>query len=117
MMYDISPVPKPRMTRADKWKKRASVMRYRAFKDECRLHNVVIPESGYHVTFHLPMPNSWSKKKKQAMNGMPHKSRPDKDNLEKALLDAVFEEDSNVWDGRVTKKWAYNGAIQVEIIE
>lgn len=30
-IYDITPIGKPRMTRADKWKQRPPVMRYRAF--------------------------------------------------------------------------------------
>lgn len=36
---------------------------------------------------------------------MPHLCKPDRDNLEKALLDGVFGEDSHVWDGRATKLW------------
>jgi len=34
--YKITPVPKPRQTRSDKWKQRPCVMRYRAFADEVR---------------------------------------------------------------------------------
>jgi len=45
MIYNINPVPKPRMTQSDKWKKRPPVLRYFAFKDECRIHDVEIPES------------------------------------------------------------------------
>ncbi|MGU0055537.1 RusA family crossover junction endodeoxyribonuclease [Enterobacter hormaechei] len=43
------------------------------------------------------------------MNGKPHQQKPDKDNLEKALLDAIFDDDSRVWDGRVTKVWGRGG--------
>lgn len=39
-IYDITPIGKPRMTRADKWKKRPAVMRYRAFCDEARLRKI-----------------------------------------------------------------------------
>lgn len=60
--YPMTPVGKPRMTRADKWKKRPEVLCYRAFWDEVRLQCVELPESGSHVTFILPMPASWSKK-------------------------------------------------------
>ena len=38
MEYPIIPLGKPRMTQRDKWAKRPAVLRYRAFKDECRLH-------------------------------------------------------------------------------
>lgn len=107
--YNITPLGKPRMTRADKWKKRPEVLRYRAFCDEVRLKKVTLPESGYHVIFVLPMPPSWSKKKRALMDGKPHQQKPDKDNLEKALLDALFGEDSHIWDGRVTKIWGETG--------
>lgn len=108
-VYNITPLGKPRMTRADKWKKRPEVLRYRAFCDEVRLNKVTLPESGYHVIFVLPMPPSWSKKKRALMDGEPHQQKPDKDNLEKALLDALFGEDSHIWDGRVTKIWGETG--------
>lgn len=115
LLYAITPVPKPRMTRRDKWAKRPAVMRYRAFCDDVRDSGLVLPECGYHVTFILPMPKSWSKKKRDKMNGAPHQQVPDKDNLEKALLDSLFGNDSHIWDGRVTKRWGLSGAIQVEI--
>ncbi|HBZ1362084.1 TPA: RusA family crossover junction endodeoxyribonuclease [Escherichia coli] len=98
-IYDITPIGKPRMTRADKWKQRPPVMRYRAFCDEVRLRKMTMPESGSHVTFVLPMPPSWSKKK------------PDCDNMLKALMDALYEDDSHVWDCRITKIWGEKGQI------
>ena len=116
-VFEITPCPKPRMTQADKWKRRPPVMRYRAYCDQVREAGIELPESHYHVTFVLPMPASWSKKKRAAMAGMPHQSRPDKDNLEKALLDAVFEEDCRVWDGRVTKVWGDVGKIMIDTIK
>ncbi len=73
-----------------------------------------LPEAGYHITFVIPMPQSWSKKKRAQHAGKPHQQKPDKDNLEKALLDAVFDEDSHVWDGRVTKIWGEKGQIIIE---
>lgn len=99
------------MTRSDKWNKRDCVLRYRAFKDEVRLHRVHVPESQAHIIFVLPMPKSWSDKKRAKMDGQPHMVRPDKDNLEKALLDSVFSEDSQIWDSRVTKFWGREGQI------
>ena len=114
-VYAITPVPKPRMTQSDRWAKRAPVLRYFAFKDEVRLNKISLPECGYHVTFILPMPDSWSKKKKEEMNGKPHQQKPDKDNLEKALLDAIFEDDCRIWDGRVSKVWGEKGQIKIEV--
>ena len=75
-IYPITPNTKPRMTQSDKWKKRPCVLQYRAFKDEVRLHKVVLPES-HHVTFVVPMPSSWSLKKQKAHYGKPHQQRPD----------------------------------------
>ncbi|MDY4380363.1 RusA family crossover junction endodeoxyribonuclease [Pectobacterium brasiliense] len=112
--YNITPLGKPRMTQRDKWQKRPPVLRYRAFCDEVRLNKITLPESGWHVTFVLPMPPSWSKKKRAEMNGKPHQQKPDKDNLEKALLDAIFDDDSRVWDGRVSKVWGESGQIIID---
>jgi Holliday junction resolvase RusA-like endonuclease len=113
--YSITPVPKPRQTQSDKWKKRPAVLRYRAFADECRLNKIQIPESGSTVTFRLPMPKSWSKKKRAEMSGKPHQQKPDADNLGKAIMDAVLKEDCEVWDIRFTKLWSINGSITVKI--
>lgn len=113
--YPITPVPKPRMTQRDKWKKRPNVTRYRAYCDEVRLRGIKLPDCGYHVVFVLPMPKSWSKKKRDKMDGQPHQQTPDKDNLEKALLDAIFTDDSTVWDGRVSKIWGIQGKIIIEV--
>jgi Holliday junction resolvase RusA-like endonuclease len=113
MTYNIIPVSKPRMTQRDRWKKRPVVLKYHAYKDELRLRGVKLPDR-HHVTFILPMPASWSKKKKKSLYGKPHQQRPDADNLIKGLWDALFEEDSHIWDFRVTKIWGTEGMIKVE---
>lgn len=106
MKYDIAPVAKPRMTRRDKrGDKRPCVARYHAFKDECKLKKVEVPESGAHITFYLPMPKSWSEVQKTIHMWEQHQQKPDVDNLLKALLDACYLDDSSVWDVRVTKRW------------
>ena len=112
--YPITPCPKPRMTQSDKWKGRDIVVRYFNFRDEVRLRKVAVPESGAHIIFVMPMPLSWTIKKRLAMDGQPHQQVPDKDNLEKGLLDAVFTQDCRVWDSRVTKIWGYDGKIIVK---
>ena len=113
MIYPIIPVAKPWQTAADRWKQRPAVLRYRAFADEVRAAGVKVPESGATVIFRLPMPTSWSMKKRQKMNGMPHKQKPDADNLLKSVLDAVYASDAHVWDIRVIKLWADEGSIEV----
>lgn len=99
------------MTRADKWKKLPEVLRYRAFCDEVRLQGVELPESGSHVTFILPMPASWNNKKRTEFNGKLHQTKPDFDNMIKALMDAINEDDAHIWDSRVTKLWGEKGQI------
>ena len=115
MRYPITPVAKPRMTQRDKrGDKRPVVARYHAFKDECRLRNVVLPVSSARVVFHIPMPKSWSGKKRIEMCGSRHQQKPDIDNLFKALADAVYLDDSNIWDIRITKRWAVIGSIDID---
>ncbi len=111
--YRILPVPKPRMTQRDKWKSRPCVLRYRHFKDQVRALNIKLPYR-YKVTFHIPMPKSWSNKKRVQMNGAPHMQKPDKDNLEKALLDSIYGDDSHVWSGWAEKRWAEMPSIVIE---
>lgn len=116
MIYPINPTAKPRMTQRDKWLNppRRAVAKYWAFKNLCALLKVEVPRSGAHVIFRIEMPKSWSKKKKDEMNKKPHQSKKDIDNLLKALLDAVYKDDSCVWDVRITKLWGYRGGIKIE---
>lgn len=109
--YRITPVPKPRQTQSDKWNRRPCVMRYRDFADEVTRQKINAPVCGANVTFVMPMPKSWSKKKKAHMEDMPHQQKPDIDNLLKALLDAIYEDDSVVWNICATKIWGYIGKI------
>lgn len=115
--YNITPCTKPRMTQKDKWNPSEAAKRYFAYRDEVKYRKVFVPVANYHITFILPMPKSWSEQKKQEMDGQPHQQVPDKDNLEKGLLDAIYGDDSHVWDGRVTKRWGRKGQIIVEIGE
>lgn len=113
-IYPITPMGAPRMTRADAWNKRDVVLRYRAFKDLVQAHKVELA-NGYSVTFVLPMPPSWSKKKRDAMRGQYHQYKPDLDNLLKALMDSIFGEDCHIADlGRVKKVWGDSGQIKIE---
>ncbi len=59
-IYEITPIGKPRMTQRDRWHKRPAA--YWAFKHEVRLHGSRLSESGYHVTFVIPMPMSGARK-------------------------------------------------------
>jgi Holliday junction resolvase RusA-like endonuclease len=112
--YNIKPTSEPRQSRRDKFNPTLAVQRYRAFRDECRLKGVSVSDTYYHVIFFIKVSGSWSNKKKKDHFFTPHKFKPDKDNLEKALLDAVFpEDDSHIFDGRVSKFWAPENMIVV----
>lgn len=119
-VYDITPVSAPRMTGRDKWLQppRPAVAKYNAFKRECKLKKVFLPEGGSKITFVLPFPKSYSKKKCKALDGKPYqvKARNDLDNLFKALMDAIFDDDSHIWQINGLKKiWGYEGQIIIEI--
>lgn len=100
---------KPRQTRADKWKQRPAVMRYRAFADLARLCagrrlDKLRPDH-VDLAFTFEMPKSWSKKKRSEMLGQPHRQKPDLDNAAKAVLDSLWEDDSAIWKLTATKHW------------
>lgn len=107
--FNIIPIGKPRMTRRDKWKKRPVINNYYAFKDElnlkANLHKYSLTDILI-ITFYLPMPQSWSKKKRLEMNGMPHRQKPDFDNLVKAFTDALTIDDSMIWNCTIKKYWS-----------
>lgn len=115
IVYNNTPVAKPRMTHADTWKKRPIVLKYWAYKDDIKnwgKQNNFKLTSEICVRFYLPMPKSWSNKKKATMLYTPHKQRPDVDNLLKGLMDAFLEEDSHVHTVFAQKFWAVNGHIE-----
>ena len=120
MKYEllIEPNTKPRMTRADKWKKRPCIVQYREFKDklreECkRVELATLQPQLESLIFYIPMPDSWSKKKKLEMDGKPHQQSPDLDNLVKGFWDAILEQDNYIYSikGELGKYWAKEGKI------
>jgi len=104
-------MPAPRLTRNNLWTKLA--VKYANWKAEVRALGIQIPESGAHIIFYMPMPKSWSKKKKLSYDGKPHQQVPDIDNIAKALLDGVYSSDAHIWDIRASKIWAKNGGIEI----
>lgn len=115
---DIVGIPKPRMVKSDSWKRRDCVLRYWDYKE--RLLKVwgdrELPHT-FHVIFIMPMPKSWSKKEKLLMDGKPHQTKPDGDNMLKGLQDVLLKEDSHLWDVRVTKLWGVVGSIEIRELE
>jgi Holliday junction resolvase RusA-like endonuclease len=110
----INPCAKPRQTRSDVWKKRPIVLKYRKFADDLRAEfnrkRVEISDC-LECQFIIQMPKSWSKKKRAEMMGKPHQQRPDLDNLEKAVQDALCKEDSHIHKHKTSKVWGLEGSI------
>ena len=71
----------------------------------------------------FPVPASWSKKRRlAALQGVDHHvSKPDLDNVQKAILDGmngiVFEDDSQVIDSRARKAYGPEPGVKVFIDE
>jgi len=107
-VVEMTLMGKPRMTQRDRWAKRDCVLRYRAQSDELQLRKVVIPET-YALIIFLPMPRSWSNKVRAARNGERHDHKPDRDNLEKGLLDGLCKRDEHLHRAFIDKRWAVRG--------
>lgn len=114
-VYRIQPIGKPRMTQRDKWQQRPAVVAYRAFKDACREQGMFIPAQCM-IVFNIAMPVSWSKKHRASMNGQPHQQKPDLDNMLKAVMDAVHEDDAHIWAVKAEKRWAETPSIEIREI-
>lgn len=124
-LFDIVPISAPRMTQSDRWRtnpehpdinkrQRPVVTRYFAYKNLLTLQAKKLKyevKPVLDVLFILPMPNSWSGKKKERMNGLPCKVKPDTDNLLKALKDTFCKNDSHIWKETAEKRWGYKGSI------
>lgn len=120
-IYPIDPQPKVRMTRKDTWRNadvRPAVQRWRAFQNEVQRLGVTV-QDGDSITFRIAMPASWSAKKRAAHLGMPHRAKPDLDNLLGGLFDAALLSqkggDQHIASlGAVAKMWAPEGSIMIE---
>jgi Holliday junction resolvase RusA-like endonuclease len=113
------PIGKPRMTDADRWKKRPCVMRYWAWCDRAReargdkLKGADI--EGVIIRAFFAMPDSWSHSKKLQMDGKKHFDTPDYDNVAKACGDALMDNDEILADAFIQKRWTL-GEPRVEVI-
>ena len=114
------PLGKPRMTRQDKWKQRPRVMRYREWCNRLRpnLPPDIKPEFVVDLSWiaYFEPPKSWSKKKRVAIIGQLHRSKPDRDNIDKAILDCLFKSDSAIANGTLRKVWGTESKIVITII-
>lgn len=90
------------------------MLKYRAFCDEVRLKRVTV-NNGDAITFVVPFPKSYSKRKRARLVDTIHSIKPDLDNYLKALLDAIYDDDSHIgWLGELKKVWGEKGAIIIK---
>ena len=126
-IFNVIPMGAVRMTQSDKWKlnpnhvdpkkrQREVVSRYFEFKNQIKLQaeqmNYKLGEI-LEIIFLVPMPFTWSEKKKVKHNKLPVKTRPDIDNYVKSFMDALENEDGFVWNIKAQKRYAFKGSILV----
>ena len=119
----ITPQTHIRVTQGDSWlfgvsdqylsskypsalKRKKYLRRYSSYKESLRLlaHQAKfnMPASGAWIKFYIPMPKTWSKKKRTKLSFEPHQTKPDIDNFTKAFFDCLLRDDNIIWDVRVS---------------
>ena len=122
---NIKPMSAIRMTQRGKWVN-TSAIRYLNYKRDVGYQlkeQCLKPLEGavrLDMTFYMPMPDSWSRKRKSAHAGLPVTAKNgDIDNLCKGLMDAangiVYADDCQVTDVTMRKRYAYQGSIELTI--
>jgi len=113
---DVEPIGKPRLTQRDKWANRPCVTRYWEFKDAinliCNSKNFKLADR-FSIVFHVKMSKSWSKKKRAEKLGTEHDQKPDIDNMLKAVMDSLLDDDSKVCAVNMEKYWAEKGYVEI----
>ncbi|NRD80308.1 RusA family crossover junction endodeoxyribonuclease [Bacillus sp. BRMEA1] len=126
LFIPIEPMGAVRTTQKQKFMDKRA-MRYRTYKQHIALlvkQHIKSPTNSpilADITFYMPMPSSWSGKKKERMNGAIHRSKPDIDNMVKGLFDSfnkiVWKDDNQVCEVHSKKVYSFNPGIGVEIWE
>lgn len=120
-LFDIIPMGAVRMSSSDRWKTNPHHVdpdkrqrQYFNYKDTLVKQGLLLKfnlQKTLDVVFILPMPASWSEKKRIRMNALPCEVKPDTDNMVKAVCDAFKKNDSDIWLKHAQKRWGYAGAI------
>jgi Holliday junction resolvase RusA-like endonuclease len=126
-LFDVIPTSAPRMSQSDRWKtnpnhpdpkkrQREVVTKYFAYKDTLRWQAKQMNyefKNYLDIVFIVPIPDSFSEKKKQRLNGTPVKTKPDIDNYVKAFMDSLKSEDGDVWFIKAIKVYGFKGSVLV----
>lgn len=113
------PVGKPRMTRADAWKKRPAVLRYWDWSNKakaCLPKDADLSSVGIiKIRAYMAFPKTYSKNKRESLKGQPHLLRPDRGNITKGVEDSIFKNDSQLWKSDEEKRWEDGHGPRVEV--
>ena len=122
------PVGGVRQTRRDKFNPSEAVKRYRAWRDLARAHAgpVPPPETVIDVSWvaYLRPPKTrkvggktkhFNEAERLKLVGVRAWTKPDRDNIDKALLDALWPEDSDITSGRIHKEFSFVPRLVVQI--
>lgn len=130
---DITPLTNVRATQGDKvffripreqlrpagLKRLLRLEKYNDYKvsllAEAKRNRFICPEQGAEVVFYLPVPKSWSNRKKKEKHLKLHSGKPDLDNMLKAFFDGLFTEDHHIGSIMVTKLWINDIKGKIEI--
>ena len=66
-------------------------------------------------TAYFTIPVSYSKKKAATIAGEVHRVKPDRDNVDKAILDSLTDQDQRVSDGFLRKRWDDGRGARIEL--
>ena len=120
VIVPIVPMGAVRLSSSDRWAKRPRAVKYFDWKNEFKLILAQSPalkavvskiqESGRMELMSVhEIPDSWSKKKKNEHYGGPMQSKPDGDNIFKAVGDLLFKEDGFIYRGVFEQRWCKEG--------
>ena len=125
IVLDIKPHPYITRTYRGRFTKQA--LEYEAWKEEVRNlwcwakdrpRDIHLPPIPFGLKFYIPMPKSWSKAEKLRMIEVRHLQTPDLDNLQKAVVDALFTKkgggDAHIWKMLEKEKvWGQEGKVVI----
>lgn len=74
------------------------------------------------ILFFMPIPSSFSEKKKRILDGRPHIVKPDNDNLEKLVYDClkdagILKDDCIISDTILKKRYSFNPRTEIILKE
>jgi Holliday junction resolvase RusA-like endonuclease len=111
-------IPRDRLRPAG-LKRLLRIERYNQYKidlaAEAKRQKFTMQPQGMSIHFFIPVPRSWSKKKKAAAHMQYHTSTPDLDNLMKAMGDSMLREDRHLAHYELSKWWVNNEIGWIEV--